>query len=223
MTQHPQKPWYRDNLPLLGGVIVDVGANVGELSQLFFERAGPKGRVVSVEPHPDNIKRLERRIRKAGSRRWSLKRCAISSRQGMVSLRELAMSGGANAMVVEGGGDFTVACMPLAALVPDATVVKLDVEGHEYAILPEAVPALTRARAWAVELHKVEGHPLEQTLALFAAHGFTLVSAGTPRDDPRRWLSVDISPSLTWSEVPGQPTGRDERREFKMLHLIARR
>lgn len=223
MSLEQQKQWYRQSLPLAGAVIVDVGANVGELSELFFQRCGPKGRVISVEPHPENIKALERRIRRAKGRRWSLKRCAVSNRQGHVTLRTLKTKHGNNSMVAD-EGDLEVACIPLSKLSPDATVVKLDVEGHEYAILPEAVPALTRVKAWALELHMVAGEPLERTLGLLADHGFGLVTAGQRKGEPGRWLSVEIPPTLTWDEVPGLPAKRDGLDTvFKMLHVIARR
>ncbi len=220
MQLSQQKNWYRESLPLRGAVIIDVGANVGELSELFFKQCGPKGRVVSVEPHPANIKALQKRIHKAGSKRWKLKRCAASDHQGTVSLRRLDTGSGHNAMIAD-RGDFTAPCLPLSQLEPDATVVKLDIEGHEYVVMRDAVDKMTKVRAWAVELHKVDGFPLEDTLQRFTEAGFTLASAGQKRDDPSRWLSVPIDATLTWDGVPGQrsKTGR----LFKMLHVIASR
>lgn len=226
MSLKQQEQWYGENLRLNDRVIVDVGANVGELSQFFWERCGKKGQVISVEPHPANIRALQRRIRKAGSKRWSLKRCAASSRRGHVTLRPFATADGDNARVVDTPlpNDLTVASAPLDELAPRAHVIKLDVEGHEYAILPAAVPALTQAEAWAVELHMVDGERLEATLELFADHGFSLVTAGHKRSDPSRWLSVAIEPTLTWSDVPGLPSTRDGLpHTFKMLHVLARR
>ncbi len=219
-----QKQWYRENLTLRAQVIVDVGANVGALSQFFWDHCGPQSRLVSIEPHPDNIKALSKRIRKAASKRWTLKRCAVSSRHGTVALRELEMTGGHNAMVVDDAADFTVPCMPLCQLTPQATVVKLDVEGHEYSILPEAVPVLSHVSAWAVELHMVAGHALDTTLKLFVDHGFELVGAGRKADDESRWLNVAIAPSLGWNDVPGLASRRNgQPRTSKMLHIIARR
>lgn len=223
MSLDQQKQWYRHSLPLKRQVIVDVGANVGELSQFFWDQGGPKTELISVEPHPSNIKAIEKRIRKAGSKRWKLKRCAVSAEQGHVSLRLLETRTGDNAMVVAEAGDLTVACVPLPQLAPNATVVKLDVEGHEYTILPAAVPVMRTVTAWAVELHCVVGHPLEETLELFADHGFSLVSAGHRVGDTQ-WLSVPIEPSLSWNDVPGVRAQRDGRTyESKMLHVIASR
>jgi FkbM family methyltransferase len=224
-----QTRWYRRLLDLDGEVIVDVGANVGELSQFFWSRCGKKGRVISVEPHPANIKLLDKRIRRAGTKRWTLKRCAVSDRQGSVVLRKLSTSGGNNAVVVEGpapkGVDFfTAPCLTLSQLAPDATVVKLDVEGHEHTILPSAVPALDNVKAWAIELHMVDKHRLQDTLTLLTDHGFALIGAGRRRDAPSQWLDVAIAPTLSWDDLPGQRAKRDGRTAtFKMLHIVARR
>src|SRR5262245_30132860 len=91
---------------------------------------------------------------------------------------------GKNSVVVAAGGEGVreVPCRRLEELVPDATVVKLDIEGHEYQVLPTALPALDKVRAWALELHMVEGHPLEQTLASFAERGYRLYAAGRKRE-----------------------------------------
>jgi hypothetical protein len=113
----------------------------------------------------------------------------------------------------------------LADIVPDAQIIKLDIEGHEYAILPDAVPALDRAEVWALELHMVEGHPLQDTLALFEQHGFTLIAAGRKRDQPDGpWVDIPITSKLTWDHIPGTPATHDGVPGlFKMLHVIAKR
>ncbi len=223
----PQAQWYARLLPLREQVVVDVGANVGKLSQLFWDESRRTSRVVSIEPLPENAKAIEARIRasKAGSR-WTVKRCAISSRDGHLELQPLRAPWGANSMVpvaADAGGTIKVACRTLEGLVPDATIVKVDVEGHEYAFLPQAVAALPNVRAWAVELHHVEGHPLERTLTLFADHGYRLIGAGARRSDPSGpWVDVDVTPAWTWDAIPGVPTRRDGMpSEFKMMHIIA--
>jgi FkbM family methyltransferase len=41
-----------------GDVCVDAGANVGYFSLLFAQRVGPSGKVIAIEPAPDNVRRL---------------------------------------------------------------------------------------------------------------------------------------------------------------------
>lgn len=225
MTDH-QERWYLENLPLRGGEkIVDVGANVGRLSQLFWDAGARKNEVISVEPLPENVKAIEARIRaaKAGNK-WTVKKCAVSSRDGHLALRPIQAEWGNNSMAIEGGA-LSVACRRLEAIAPDATVVKVDVEGHEYAFLPQALAAMPNVKAWALELHCVEGHKLEDTLKMFAAAGYRLVGAGAKKADPKGpWVNVEITPAWTWDAIPGVPTMRDGLpATFKMLHVLALR
>ena len=225
-----QQRWYRESLKLRGAVVADVGANVGALSQFFFDAVGPKGKVVSIEPVPGNIKAIDKRIRKAGAKakgRWQLKKCAASDSIGKVSLRVLRTDWGTNSMVTanEDGDLIDVDCRPLADLVPDATVVKMDIEGHEYQVLPHALVALPKVHSYALELHCMKDHPLEDTLAQLVEAGFSLFAAGRKRDSPQGdWLGVPVTPKLSWNDIPGTKTQHDGIPGlFKMLHLLAKR
>jgi len=211
-----------------GQVIADVGANVGDVSQLFAERCGRKGRVVSIEPLPTNAKAIETKIRRAKANKWwKIKRCAVSNRDGKLTMRVIDEDWGTNSVATstDAGTTIEVPCYRLARLVPDATVVKVDVEGHEYAILPEVMAALgDQVRCYALELHAVEDHPLEATLESLVAAGYSLIAAGQRREDPSKWFDVPVEPTLSWDQVPGTETVRDGvPRLFKMLHVIARR
>jgi len=57
-----QKRWYAETLPLVGEHIVDVGANVGELSEFFFSELQGQGSLLSVEPLRENVEQIEQRI-----------------------------------------------------------------------------------------------------------------------------------------------------------------
>jgi hypothetical protein len=135
-----------------------------------------------------------------------------------------AQSGG-GATTAEATDYVEVAARPLADLVPDATVVKLDVEGHEYAILPGALETMPHVKAWLLELHGVADHPLEETLSRLVDRGYALMAAGTSRSNPDGpWVNVAIDPSLTWDAIPGTRTIRDGMPNlFKMLHVIAKK
>jgi FkbM family methyltransferase len=218
-----QELWYEANLPLSGEKIVDVGANVGKLSQFFWDKGARKNEVISVEPLPENVKQIEARIRaaKAGNK-WSVKKCAVSSRDGHIALRPIQAAWGNNSMVTD-DGSLQIACRRLESIAPDATVVKVDVEGHEYAFLPQALAAMPNVKAWALELHCVEGHKLEDTLKMFADAGYRLIGAGAKKTDPNGpWVNIEITPAWTWDSIPGTPTTRDGLpATFKMLHVLA--
>lgn len=221
-----QETWYAAHLPLRDQVIVDVGANVGKLSQFFWEQGKRTNTVISVEPMPENVKAIEARIKaaKAGSK-WTVKRCAISAKDGHVRMRRLTAQWGLNSMVPVGeeADTIAIACRRLEALAPDATVVKVDVEGHEYAFLPTAVPALPAVKAWALELHCVEGERLEDTLRLFVDHGYRLLAGAAKKTDPDGpWVSVPAAPEWSWAQIGGIPTVKDGLPStFKMLHVLA--
>lgn len=220
-----QARWYLETLPLNDAVVCDAGANVGELSA-FFLRAGAR-RVLSVEPLDENLAALAARIAAEGAEdRWTVAPCALSDRRGTVRLR---LGGDEetphNSAVVSDAlaGARVVPCDTLAALCPDATVVKLDIEGHEYAVLDQALPTMPRVRAWAIELHMTPSRPLQGVIQQLAAQGFRVFGAGRRASDPAGpWLTAEVPPTLSWDALP-VAARRADGSIFKMLHVVARR
>lgn len=45
-----------------GSFVIDVGANIGFCTKFFLESAGPKGKVVAIEPERSNLKSLHQRF-----------------------------------------------------------------------------------------------------------------------------------------------------------------
>jgi FkbM family methyltransferase len=217
-----QEEWYAANIPLRGQVIADVGANVGRLSQFFWDASGGTSRVISIEPVMENVVAIRERIRAAAAARWTVEACAASSRSGTVSLQVAPHDGGGfNSVVSTVKGVRKVRCRPLAALVPDATVVKLDIEGHEYEVLEQALPLLAgQVHSWALELHQVPHRPLQPTLAAFMGNGYRLYAAGNDAAHPDGpWVSHEILPTLDWSSVPVAVRG--DGMAIRMLHVLA--
>ncbi len=102
-------------------------------------------------------------------------------------------------------------------------MVKLDIEGHEYAVLDEALARLPDVRAWAIEYHPQPGRSLRQSLDALRACGFTLYGAGRRRSDPTGpWITAELPAALDWAMLP-VAARRADGTEFKMLHVVARR
>jgi FkbM family methyltransferase len=229
-----QARWYEELLPLSREIVVDAGANVGVLSQFFALAAGGRNRVLSIEPLDENAHEIEARIASLGANdRWSLARCALSSRDGSLVLRvgrgEAPEATALNSAVVrEGPGALSpderrVPCKTLATLCADATVVKLDIEGHEYEVLDQALPTMRAVKAWAIELHMREDRPLSRTIAALRAAGYRVFGAGRRRSYPEGpWITAEVPPTLEWSMVPVAAT-RAAGGVFKMLHIVALR
>ena len=219
-----QERWYAETIPLRGQVIADVGANVGRLSQFFWEASGGSSRVVSIEPLPENVSAIRERIRAAGAGNWTVEACAVSASSGSLELAAARAAGGRwNSVVSHGRASHTVPCRTLSAMVPDATVVKLDIEGHEYAVLDEALPRMAQVHTWALELHKVQGRALPATRGALAAHGYRLQAAArVAGPSSGRWISAEIAPTLGWDAVPAGRAGANGR-PFQMRHVIAQR
>lgn len=229
MAMDAQLDWYARGMNLRGQVVADVGANVGVLSQFFWEHGDADTRVVSIEPLPHALEQLHARARDqgGGDPRWRIEECAISDRNGTAWIEpEHDEREGWNSAVRASGpgpGRLQVPCHRLPELVPDATIVKLDVEGHEYAILDDALPAMPGVHTWAIELHMVHGRPLEDTLAMLVRHGYEVVAAGQrPGDRSGTWHDVPVPAGLGWSRIPVAQR-RPDGSVFKMLHVLARR
>lgn len=228
-----QLRWYSDEINLQHQVIADVGANVGKLSQFFWDSGSGSNEVFSIEPLPQNIKRLRARIKRSKARKWSILPYAVSDTPGEVRLARFhsqlqgwnssVLSAGAELPDIQGTREVIVQARRLTDLVPNATLVKIDIEGHEYVVIDQAIGQLNKVHTWAVELHMVPERPLESAIQQFEDHGFSVVAGTQRRGDPSgRMISLPITPSLSWAQIPVAQV-RPDGSEFKMLHIIARR
>lgn len=228
-----QQRWYAEEIELRQQVIADVGANVGKLSQFFWDAGQGSNKVYSIEPLPQNIKRLKTRIARSKARHWSVLPFAVSDHSGELRLARFhSQQQGWNSAALTADEpspssantkEVVVQCRPLSELVANANVVKLDIEGHEYTVLDQALQRLPDVHTWAVEFHMVPGRPLQQPIAQFEENGYAVIAASQRRGDPSgRLLSLPIDSNLGWEQIPPALV-RADGSEFKMLHVIARR
>jgi FkbM family methyltransferase len=226
MSIERQLQWYAQHMDLRGAVCVDVGANVGLVSQFFFDGGDTSTRVVSVEPVAANVEALRRRVEAAGAAdRWRVVEGAVTDASGRVSLRaRFDEREGWNSIVSASSPpaeQIEVDAWRLHELAPDATVVKLDVEGHEFRILDDALPRMPGVRAWAMELHMVHGRPLPRVFEQLRAAELEIFAATSKRGDPKgSWHSIRVPLDLDWPRIP-VARRRPDGSVFKMLHVLA--
>jgi FkbM family methyltransferase len=131
-----------------GDTFVDIGANVGYFSLLAAQRVGPQGRVYSLEPNPAALGKLRTNFALNPALHAEIVAAAVSDRTGEVRLVQPDPwnLGGTR---IDERGSVVARCAPLPELVPallghPTQLVKIDVEGHEPAVLRGifAVPGL---------------------------------------------------------------------------------
>lgn len=205
--------------------MVDAGAYVG-LASLYA--AGLVARVDAFEPNPDNaaLFAANLRLNPAHAARIGLQACALSARDGEAPLyaKGAADSGSSlfehveRAGVVAGAARATVtlrgAAAALEALGTDArTLVKLDVEGAEYDVLPALADLLRRVRP---HLH-VSFHPfnLISGQGAYADALLRLRRALESAEALACYRHLHLFDAGRWTRI-----GPDDRMEFLRRYLL---
>jgi len=117
-----------------GQVVVDVGANVGCLCFQAARLVGERGRVVAIEPNPDNVQLLFAGIVMNGWANVEVWPCAAWDAPGVMSLK----GGASNTYVVRAapvreGRAYTqlIRLDEALARADRVDLIKIDIEGHE--------------------------------------------------------------------------------------------
>jgi FkbM family methyltransferase len=140
-----------------GELAVDAGANMGQMTSLMAMRAGPRGQVISFEPHPVLFGELQYNIaawkQDPQAAPISAHQLALSNREGAAQLVVPARAV-RNQMLAFLADDapentqlehYQVPVTTLPAIVPEGQpigLMKIDVEGHELQVLSGAQPLM---------------------------------------------------------------------------------
>jgi FkbM family methyltransferase len=147
----PKVTWICDRILRPGDLVVDVGANIGIVTMHAAGLVGPGGHVHAVEPQRDLASRIGDSAALNGYGNITVHEVGLSDASGDVTLTVPADNGGAASLVsgrvdgcaqtvrVERTSDFLCA---IGA--QQARLLKLDVEGHEAAVLDGAAEVLER-------------------------------------------------------------------------------
>jgi len=138
-----------------GMTFVDCGANRGDFAVYAAQRVRPGGRVVAVEPAPDNVEGLRRSLAANElSGAVTVVDQALSDRVGSATLHLCKWSGGHSIHVDHStGASVTVRTVPLDSIVDHADLIKIDVEGGEEALLRGATRLLRSVSVIVMDVH----------------------------------------------------------------------
>jgi FkbM family methyltransferase len=181
-----------------GDCVLDIGANIG-LYSLYLSRAVTEtGRVIAVEPDPDNVELLTQNLRTNGCDNVTLLACAFSVDSGSGQLFQNEANRGSLSLAKVSTAHRTGIAVPirrgeeaLAELDVRPRIVKMDVEGAEplvfaglgyqpQVLLFEFVPQLIRAH----------GRDPEEFLASLTGQGYRFETL-QPTPEGQRWRASD--------------------------------
>lgn len=177
-----------------GSRCVDVGAHLGYFTILMARIAGPSGRVVAFEAFPDTFRTLEENIALNRLENVVIEPRAVSDAPGTISLvfeRKQRFSGTPSAVAYAVEGESDVLDVPAVSLDeyfrqrPDLPqLIKIDVEGAEFAVLCGARETLVRARpVLLVEVHGRGGQQFDRVTGFLAECGYRVTVLGTRRGE----------------------------------------
>jgi FkbM family methyltransferase len=158
--------------------VLDLGANVGLFGALAAAR-WPRAEILAYEPDPDNAAVHEHTIALNGLQgRWRLVRCAVGASSGTAAFvaGDVALSRLADGEEGEGEGEHTIDVQveDVLAQLGQCDLVKMDIEGGEWAILGDPRFALAPPRALVLEYHPrlcPNGDPRRTAISALEAAG----------------------------------------------------
>ena len=173
-----------------GDTTLDIGANIGQMTTLMSHRAGPRGKVISFDPHPQVFKVLSENVQRLESNPANapveLHNLALSDREGEAQLdlgsgwaqnNGLARLADPNAATAANTANFLkVTVTTLDRLIGPTQKIafcKLDVEGHEMKVLQGATALLEQHRIRDILFEDLGPYPSEVQEHI-VARGYTL-------------------------------------------------
>lgn len=155
-----------------GDVVWDIGAHKGYVALAAARAVGRDGRVYAIEPAPDNLQSLRRHVGWNDAANVEVVATAVSDHDGR------AQFGGSGSSITYrlGRGEAQVEVRTLPALLAEGlmppTVLKIDVEGSEAAVLRGAGDALNGVDIVLVAVHTRELY--DECSELLRQRGFTV-------------------------------------------------
>jgi FkbM family methyltransferase len=164
--------------------IVDVGSNIG-LSIAYFKYVYPNAKIIAFEPGRENLVMLRHNIEANGWTSVDVHGAAASDHDGEITIYESADHSEGNSIwkeLTQEGRAIQVPCEALSPFLKATDVLKLDIEGSEYAVMRAA--DLSEVKWIFMEVHQ-RAHPmndgLHEILEKLADSGFKYSLSGGQR------------------------------------------
>jgi FkbM family methyltransferase len=166
-----------------GEIALEVGANIGQNCSLMSVKVGPRGKVLAFEPHPQIFAELSKNAEQwneLGGGTTQLEEVALGESEGetfLTTSEEFSHNRGSAAIASEAsatGIKIRIRQMDsYLANIEHVGVCKIDVEGHEPAVIAGATQTLSRSAIRDLIYEDFMSQPSELTLSL-QKHGFTI-------------------------------------------------
>jgi len=171
-----------------GSTFVDIGVNKGDYALLAASQVGPTGKVIAIEPEPENCSWIRRSIEANSFANIELHEAAAAEIAGTAQLFLGKKSGWHS--LIEGVGVSsntidvkTVALDDIGDGELNPHLIKIDVEGVEHRVLDGAKATVDRCRpTFVIDLHPHLGADIDSVEEFFRSrdyHAFALHDLGT--------------------------------------------
>ena len=143
-----ENDFYRMRMIENGMVVVDIGANIGVYTILVTEKVGENGKVIAVEPEPQNYNQLLENMRLNNFKNVIPQNIALTDHEGFENLYISSYSDGHSLLLRENEIDsIKVLVRTLDGLLEELDlkridIIKIDAEGSEIPILKGAEKTL---------------------------------------------------------------------------------
>ncbi len=140
---------YRANLLKKNDVVLDAGSGIGEFAVLASKEIGPGGRVIAIEPDPNDYELLELNIKKNKCENVIPINIGLGRNSGE---RRMEFRGRSYSFKV----DTLENVLDKAGLKKRINFIKMDIEGFETEVLTQSIDTIKNADTIAIELHNTK-------------------------------------------------------------------
>jgi len=142
-----QNPYCQESI-IKGMNIIDIGANIGMYTVLAAEKTGKDGRVIAIEPEPENYKHLLKNIKLNNFQNVISKNIALTNHEGFEKLY-VSSQPACHSLVFKEGKIYSIE-VPVKTIdglleelnIKKIDIIKIDTEGAEMPILKGAEKTL---------------------------------------------------------------------------------